>query len=150
MVCIERPGVARMLRGMKCFGRFHVVTNYKLIKNPFLNLFGETHQPTIVFWIPTASLIRGTEHYCLAQTRRLAEIPNHYHLMNASMYQAVWRWTVGTPSEITPSTLPWQDSQYYGRDPCKFTLKYRCTCYTNKGNEVLQNNCERSNFSWRT
>lgn len=41
MICIERSGVARMLRGMNYFGGFNVVTNYKLIKNPFLNLFGE-------------------------------------------------------------------------------------------------------------
>lgn len=42
MICIETSGIARMLRGMKYFSRFHVVTNYKLIKDPFLNLFGET------------------------------------------------------------------------------------------------------------
>ena len=41
MACTVRPRVARMHREMKCFGGFNVVTNYSLIKNPFLNLFAE-------------------------------------------------------------------------------------------------------------
>lgn len=70
MVCMERSGVARMLRGMKYFGGFNAMTNCKLIKDASLNLIGENpiiSQQLFSEYLPT-SLIRGPENCCLALT----------------------------------------------------------------------------------
>lgn len=89
MVCIERPGVARMLRGRKRFGRFHVVTNYDYLRILFwTSLVRIKSSANNCFLSAYGVLASGHWRLASAQTRHLADIPNHCHLMNANMYQA--------------------------------------------------------------